>query len=954
VEPQPKRRAAFKAAAVAIRSLRRKEFARREFMELLRPGRPRAERVTGNGTIYLVTLSSLAEEGTLGISIAAGTASDLAGNLAPPATSTTFTVDNSAPAVTISAPSANFADGLPVTYTVSYADANFSASTLTAANVTLNRTGTANGVVSVSGTGTTRTVTLSSITGDGLMGISVGAGTAIDLSGNLAPAAGPSATFTVDNTRPAVTISSPSASFAKSGPVTYTVTYADANFGASSLTAGLIALNRTGTASGNVSVTGGGTTYTVTLAGITGDGTLGISIGAGSATDLAGNSALAAGPSAVFTVDNTRPAVSISAPSSSFARSGPVSYAVTFSDENFSASTLAASSITLNLTGSANGAVSVSGSGADYIVTIANVTGDGTLGFSIAEGTATDLAGNAVPAAGPSATFTVDNTVPTVTIGPPSATLTASTAVTYAIAYDATDIDAITLSAANVVLNKTGTAQGTVSVSGTGNARTITVFGINGDGTLGISLVAGTAADFAGNPAAAGGPSATFTVDNTAPVITSATSASATYRTAYTYTITASESATFNATGLPAGLNVDTAIGVISGKPTQTGAFTVGLSATDAAGKTGTATLAITVSQFLLTVTANSASRTYGAANPTLTGTVTGVQNSDGISATYSTVATAASSAGTYPIVPTVVDPNNKLSNCTVVLNNGTLTISPAALSAAASDASRNYGAANPAFTGTLAGVQNADNLTLSFATPAVLTSSPGEYVFTPSVSDPNGKLTNYSLTSTPGILTVRNQANFAGIARDGYVAGATVFFDANKNRVRDANEPSTQTDAAGNFSLALGSQFDLNANGQFEPSEGSLVLTGGIDIATGLAMKTPLTAPPGSTVVNPLTTILTATLDQNPGATVAQAQAQLAAALNIPAGVDLTTYNPLAGGAAADPVTPAILKAGAKVQDTLVQVSALLSGVSGQTASQVANTVAKGRKRFRPGKLSM
>jgi hypothetical protein len=46
-KPQPKRRAAFQAAAVAIRSLRRKEFERREFMEVLRPGRPRSENRRG-------------------------------------------------------------------------------------------------------------------------------------------------------------------------------------------------------------------------------------------------------------------------------------------------------------------------------------------------------------------------------------------------------------------------------------------------------------------------------------------------------------------------------------------------------------------------------------------------------------------------------------------------------------------------------------------------------------------------------------------------------------------------------------------------------------------------------------------------------------------------------------------------------------------------------------------
>ena len=57
------------------------------------------------------------------------------------------------------------------------------------------------------------------------------------------------------------------------------------------------------------------TTRTVTLSSITGDGTLGISIAAGTATDTAGNSALAAGPSATFIVDNTAPTTaSVTAP----------------------------------------------------------------------------------------------------------------------------------------------------------------------------------------------------------------------------------------------------------------------------------------------------------------------------------------------------------------------------------------------------------------------------------------------------------------------------------------------------------------------------------------------------------------------------------------------------------------------------------------------------------------
>lgn len=109
-------------------------------------------------------------------------------------------MDFTPPAISISAPSVTLAvPGSSVTYTVTYADANFSSSTLSAGDVTLNRAGTINAAVSVtSGSVTTRTVTLSGISGYGTLGISIAAGTAVDSSGNTAPAAGPSSTFTVN------------------------------------------------------------------------------------------------------------------------------------------------------------------------------------------------------------------------------------------------------------------------------------------------------------------------------------------------------------------------------------------------------------------------------------------------------------------------------------------------------------------------------------------------------------------------------------------------------------------------------------------------------------------------------------------------------------------------------------------------------------------------------------
>jgi hypothetical protein len=81
-----------------------------------------------------------------------------------------------------------------------------------------------------------------------------------------------------------------------------------------------------------------------------------------------------------------------------------------------------------------------------------------------------------------------------------------------------------------------------------------------------------------------------------------------------------------------------------------------------------------------LTVTAGNTSRAYGQTNPVFTGTISGVTNGDNISATYSCSSTASSPVGTYPIVPNLVDPNNRQTNYTVSLVNGMLTVCEATL----------------------------------------------------------------------------------------------------------------------------------------------------------------------------------------------------------------------------------------------------------------------------------
>jgi len=117
--------------------------------------------VSGSGTGslvfgYEVQAGDTAQSGissTSPIALNGGTIQDAFGNNASltftPPDSAGVVLDTTAPPISIGSPSASYASTGPVTYTVTYADANFNASTLAAGDITLNKTGTANGTLSV-------------------------------------------------------------------------------------------------------------------------------------------------------------------------------------------------------------------------------------------------------------------------------------------------------------------------------------------------------------------------------------------------------------------------------------------------------------------------------------------------------------------------------------------------------------------------------------------------------------------------------------------------------------------------------------------------------------------------------------------------------------------------------------------------------------------------------------
>ena len=163
----------------------------------------------------------------------------------------------------------------------------------------------------------------------------------------------------------------------------------------------------------------------------------------------------------------------------------------------------------------------------------------------------------------------------------------------------------------------------------------------------------------------------------------------------------------------------------------------------------------------------------------------------------------------------------------------------------------------------------------------------------------------------------------YHGTVTDGYIANANVFVDPTGTGVFHTGDYTTTTDAAGNYALPSG-------------ISGTVVITGGIDIATGLPFTGTFTAPTGSNSVTALTTLINAIAQSN-GGDVAAATQQVDAALGLPSTVDPTQTNPILATQNGSSSGAQLFGATTQVQNTL----SLLTAAGGTNAiTALANAI--------------
>lgn len=167
----------------------------------------------------------------------------------------------------------------------------------------------------------------------------------------------------------------------------------------------------------------------------------------------------------------------------------------------------------------------------------------------------------------------------------------------------------------------------------------------------------------------------------------------------------------------------------------------------------------ITINKAAASVTPNAASKTYGAADPTLTGTLSGFVPADGVTATY-TRAAGETVAGSPYVISAVLSPAGVLGNYDITYNSASFSISPKTASVTPATASKTYGDPDPALTGTLSGFLASDAVFAAYSRTAGETVAGNPYTISAALS-PVSALGNYAVTYNTASFTINKKAAY-------------------------------------------------------------------------------------------------------------------------------------------------------------------------------------------------
>jgi hypothetical protein len=181
---------------------------------------------------------------------------------------------------------------------------------------------------------------------------------------------------------------------------------------------------------------------------------------------------------------------------------------------------------------------------------------------------------------------------------------------------------------------------------------------------------------------------------------------------------------------------------------------------------------ALTVAKATVTITADNQTKVYGTPDPTYTFNVSGLVGGDNLATPPTcTVSGVHANVGSYSITCSGADAGG---NYTVAYQPGTLTVTKAAITIAADNKSRAYGAADPAFTFTTTGLVGSDTLTTQpTCTVAGAHSLVGSYPIICSGANAGG---NYTISYQPGTLNVTKATpTVTTVPSPGVPSGGTV-----------------------------------------------------------------------------------------------------------------------------------------------------------------------------------